>query len=160
RFQTADALQALPFSNDFFDLVNQRLGFSWLRTWEWPKILREYYRVCKPSGIIRLTEGIEVESNSPALTRLNTLILETFQNSGHLWTASNDGITGQLVPLLTQHGVRDVQSRVHTLVYRAGTVEYQSFSEDMRRAFRVGLPFFQKWTRVPRDYEEICEITF
>ena len=62
------------------------------------------------------------------------------------------------MPLLTQHDIRDVQSRVHTLVYRAGTVEHQSFYEDMRRAFRVGLPFFQKWTRVPRDYEEICEI--
>jgi SAM-dependent methyltransferase len=159
QFQTADALRALPFSGDFFDLVNQRLGFSWLRTWEWRKILLEYHRVCKPSGIIRITEpNVVIESNSPALTRLHTIILETFRNSGNLWTASNDGITDQLVPLLTQHDIRDVQSRVHTLVYRAGTPEHQSFYEDMRHAFRVGLPFFQKWARVPRDYEEICEI--
>ena len=160
RFQTADALQALPFSDDFFDLVNQRLGFSWLRTGAWQTILQEYHRVCKPSGIIRITEGIEVKSNSPALTRLNTLILETFHNSGNLWSASNEGITGQLVPLLRRHDLRDVQSRVHTLVSRAGTVEHQSFYEDIRRAFRVGLPFFQKWTHIPRDYEEICQQAF
>lgn len=159
EFQTTDALRALPFSEGFFDLVNQRLGFSWLRTWEWRKILLEYYRVCKPAGIIRITEpNVVIESNSPALTRLHTIILETFRNSGSLWTDSNDGITDQLVPLLTQHGIRDVQSRVHTLIYRAGTAEHQSFCEDMRRTFRVGVPFFQKWTRVPSDYEEICEI--
>ena len=158
RFQTADALRALPFSDSFFDLVNQRLGFSWLRTWEWRKILMEYRRVCKPSGIIRITEpNVVVESNSPALTSIHTIILETFRNSGSLWMDSNDGITDQLVPLLTRHDIRNVQSRVHTLVYRAGTVEHQRFYEDMRRTFRVGLPFFQKWTRLPKDYEQICE---
>jgi len=154
-----DALRMLEFPEASFDLVNQRYGFSWLRTWDWRKILLEYHRVCKPSGIIRITEpNIVTESNSEALTRLHTIILEASHNAGNLWTASNDGITGQLVPLLTQHAIRDVQSRVHTLVYRAGTPEHQSYYEDMRRAFRVGLPFFQKWTRVPSDYEEICEI--
>lgn len=59
--------------------------------------------------------------------------------------------------LMAEQGIQDVQSQAHTLVYRAGTVEHQRFYEDMRRGFRVTLPFFQKWTQVPSDYEEICQ---
>lgn len=157
-FQTTDALRALPFADDYFDLVNQRLGVSWLRTWEWRKILLEHQRVCRPSGIIRITEGIGAESNSPALTKLNTIALSAFHHSGNLWTAQSSGITDEVVRLMTQHGIQDVQSKVHTLVYSQGTNAHQSFCEDMRRVFRVALPFFHKWTRVPNDYDEICEI--
>jgi ubiquinone/menaquinone biosynthesis C-methylase UbiE len=156
-FQATDALRALPFSDDYFDLVNQRLGVSWLRTWDWKKLLLEYQRVMRPGGIIRISEGLGAESNSPAFTRLNNIVLETFHRSGNLFTASSDGITGELARLMTLHGIQDVQTQVHALVYRAGTVEHQSFYEDMRRACRVALPFFQKWTRVPSDYGEICD---
>src|SRR5262249_22287442 len=87
QFQATDALRALPFSDNFFDLVNQRLGASWLRTWEWKKILLEYQRVVRPGGIIRITEYGTFENSSPALTKLNDITLETFYNSGRLFTA-------------------------------------------------------------------------
>jgi ubiquinone/menaquinone biosynthesis C-methylase UbiE len=150
-----DALRVLEFSGGSFDLVNQRLGASWLRTWEWRKLLLEYQRVCRPGGIIRITEmnGI-IENNSPALTKLHNISLQTFFRSGRLFSESNDGITGELVRLMTQHGIQDVQSQVHTLVFRAGTEAGQHFYEDMRHAYRVALPFFQKWTRIPDDYQE------
>src|SRR5579864_253039 len=48
QFQVADALRSLPFADDSFDLVNQRLGVSWLRTRDLPKLLSEYQRVCHP----------------------------------------------------------------------------------------------------------------
>src|SRR6516225_3646913 len=57
EFQTMDALRILEFPPASFDLVNQRLGISWLRTWEWKKILLEYRRVSRPAGIVRITEG-------------------------------------------------------------------------------------------------------
>jgi ubiquinone/menaquinone biosynthesis C-methylase UbiE len=157
EFQVMDALRILEFPPASFDLVNQRLGVSWLRTWDWKKLLLEYQRVTRPRGIIRITEGIGAETNSPALTTLNNLVLETFYRSGHLFTPSSEGITGQLVQLLTQHEIQDVKSRVHTLVYRSGTAEHQHFYEDMQHGFRVALSFFQRWTRVPDDYEEICQ---
>jgi ubiquinone/menaquinone biosynthesis C-methylase UbiE len=157
EFLTMDALRILESPPSSFDLVNQRLGVSWLRTWDWAKLLSEYQRVARPKGIIRITEGVGAESNSPALTRLNKIVIATFYRSGHLFVEGADGITGHLVPLLTQHQIQDVKSRVHTLVYRAGTEAGQYFYEDMVRAFRVALPFFQKWTRVPDDYDAICE---
>src|SRR5436305_5314003 len=37
-FRVMDALRMLECSGSSFDLVNQRAGASWLRTWEWTKV--------------------------------------------------------------------------------------------------------------------------
>jgi ubiquinone/menaquinone biosynthesis C-methylase UbiE len=158
QFQTMDALRVLEFPAESFDLVNQRAGVSWLRTWEWTKLLLEYQRVCRPGGIIRITEGnIIIETNSPALTKLSTIGLETFYHSGRLFTPNTDGLTGEIVRLMRQHGLQDIQTRVHPLIYRPGTVEWQYFYEDTVHFFHLLLPFFHKWTRVPPNYEEIYQ---
>ena len=158
QFRTMDALRALDFREGFFDLINQRLGASWLRTWEWKKILLEYQRVARADGIIRITESDAWSGgNSPALTKLCNLILEAGYHSGLFFHSRRDGVTSELPRLMTQHGFRHVQTRVHTLVYRAGTNAHQSFYEDMFYAFRVALPFLQKWTNVPKDYQEIYQ---
>ncbi len=158
QFQTMDALRVLEFPGASFDLVNQRAGVSWLRTWDWTKLLLEYRRVCRPGGIIRITEpNISFEGNSPALKKLNNIFVETFYRSGRLFMPSSDGLTSELVRLMTQHAIQDVQTRVHTLIYRAGTENWRDFYEDSAIWYRVGLPFFQKWTRVPSDYQEIYQ---
>jgi ubiquinone/menaquinone biosynthesis C-methylase UbiE len=157
-FQTMDALRMLEFPAASFNLVNQRLAASWLRTWEWKKILLEYQRVSRPGGIIRITESNFIfESNSPALTKINALTLEAFYRSGRLFTPSGNGLISELVRLMTQCGIADVKSRVYTLVYRAGTETGQQFYEEALRSFRLFLPFYQKWTRVPEDYKETCQ---
>jgi hypothetical protein len=81
--------------------------------------------------------------------------LEVNYNSGRLFTATSAGVTGELARLLMQHGIEDVQTRVYPLVYRAGEVSGRHLYEDMRHSFQVSLPYFQKWIRVPSDYEEI-----
>ena len=158
QFKAMDALRVLEFPDSSFDLVNQRLGLSWLRTWEWKKILIEYQRVTRPGGIIRITESdLIFESNSPALTKLNNLLLQAFRASGRFFTERSDGMTSELVRLMRQHNIKNVQSHLHTLVFQAGTEAGQSFSEDMAYGFRTALPFMHKWIRVPSDYEEIYQ---
>jgi len=157
EFQTMDALRILEFPPASFDLVNQRLGASWVRTWEWTKLLIEYQRVTRPGGIIRITESAIAESNSPALTKLCNLVLETCFHSARFFDKRLDGIIYKLAHLMVIHGIEEVQTREHTLVFQQGTSEHHSFYEDMRHLFRVSLPFFQKWTRVPGDYEAIYE---
>lgn len=157
QFRTMDALRMLEFPPAYFDLVNQRFASSWIRTWEWTKILLEYQRVTRPDGIIRITDANIIESNSPALNKLNKILLETFYRSGRFFAASGDGLTCEFVRLFTQHGIQDVQRRVCTLVYRAGTENGQYFHDDIAVAFRVFLPFLQRWTRVPDDYQEIYQ---
>src|SRR5262249_31999611 len=139
-----------------FDLVNQRLGFSWLRTWDWKKLLLEHQRVCRPGGIIRISEPtLAVESQSPALTTLLESILTAFHHSGRLFTERSDGVISELVPLMEQHGIQEVSSQVHTLIWRAGTPEGDSFYHDILHLFRTVLPFLEKWTRVPDDYRTL-----
>jgi len=157
QFRTMDALRILEFPPASFDLVNQRLGISWLRLWDWKKLFLEYQRVSRPEGIIRVTECDNPESNTPAFTKLYDILRETFYRSGRFFTPTNDGITCALARLMTQHGSKNVQTRVHKMVLRAGTVEGQSFYEDTAHLFHVLFPFFQKWTRLPNDYQEIYQ---
>jgi ubiquinone/menaquinone biosynthesis C-methylase UbiE len=158
EFHAMDALRILEFPDASFDLVNQRLAVSWLRTWDWPKLLQEYRRVARLGGVVRITEPeVMVVSTRPAFTRLSELSLRTMYQSGHLFHPTTDGVTSELARLLSQHGLGQVQTRAYALHYRAETPEGQHFFEDIRLAFRTGLPFFRKWIRVPEDYEEIYQ---
>ena len=157
RFEIMDALRILEFPPASFDLVNQRLGASWIRQWEWRKLLQEYQRVTRPGGVIRLTEAAIVESNSPALTTLCQLVLEASFRSACFFERRPDGIIFYLVHLMALHGIEAIQTRDCALVFQAGTPEHQQFSEDMRSFFRVSLPFLHKWTRVPSNYDAICQ---
>jgi len=158
RFAVMDALRLLEFPDAFFHLVNHRCGSSYLRTWDWPKLLAEYQRVCKPGGVIRLTEGgFITQSSSPTLVRLNRLFHDAFLQSGHFFASDGQGITSDLVRLMQQHGIQDVQTRTHHLQYRPGIPEWQSFYENMKMAHQTALPFFRKWTRVPDDYDALYQ---
>jgi ubiquinone/menaquinone biosynthesis C-methylase UbiE len=157
EFHLADALRMLEFPSSFFDLVNHRAGMGWLRTWDWPKLLDEYQRVCSSGGVVRITEPEWAVSNSPALSHLSELIVQAFYQAGYLFTPTRDGLTSKLASLLQQHGLQQGQTRVSTLQYHAGTPEWQRFFEDIKLVFRTVLPFLQKWVQVPDDYEKLCQ---
>lgn len=157
EFRVMDALRMLEFPDDYFDLVNERLGGSYLRTWDWPKLLQEFQRVARPHGVIRCNETNIPESNSPALTSLLQVMQDAFYQAGHSFSATNDSGTRELVRLMQQHGIQNVQTRYLESEYRIGTLAGQLFREDMERVFRIALPFFQKWTRVPDDYQELYQ---
>lgn len=156
-FHVMDTLRMLEFPPAYFDLVNLRFGVSFLRTWDWPKLLNEFQRVTRRGGVVRITECDAVESNSPALARLVQVLLQAYHNAGHFFRPHSNGLTSELVPLLTQHGLGNVQSRVHALHYHAGTPEGQHFVEDMQHSFSTVRPFIQKWTRAPQDYDTIYQ---
>ena len=158
EFHVMDALRMLEFPRGYFGLVNQRLGISYLRTWDWPNLLQEYQRVTQPGGIIRVTEPeIAIESRSPALTYLYDLVLDAFFHAGHLFERESCGVTGRLAGLLQQSGLQRVQSKEYVLLFQSGTEEGQLFFEDIRRGFRTIMPFLRKWAQVPSDYEEVYQ---
>lgn len=158
EFQVMDALRRLEFPADFFDLVNHRLSSSYLRTWDWPKLLQEYQRVCKRGGIVRVSElDAIVENTSPALTQLMGMFTQAFRQAGHFFASDSHGVTGELPRLLRQAGLENVQTRSYMLVHRAGTHEGQIFFENMKLVYRTAVPFLQKWVRLPDDYEQIYQ---
>ncbi|HLZ58997.1 MAG TPA: class I SAM-dependent methyltransferase [Ktedonosporobacter sp.] len=159
EFHVMDSLRMLEFSTGFFNLVNQRCGASYLRTWDWPKLLSEFQRVCKPGGVIRITEfDIISESSSPAHLRLSELGRDVLYRAGHLFTPDPEGVTSQLAHLLYRYAwVLDAQTRAYKLHYSAGTPEGQLFYEDMKHLYQTVLPFLRKWTRIPDDYQTIYQ---
>ena len=154
-FLTMDALRRLEFPTGYFDLVNQRTGASYLRTWDWAKLLQEYQRVTRIGGVMRITEGEwGAESTSQALTHLFAVLMQAFYRAGHSFTPERDGVTGELEPLLHRQGCQGVQRRVIRTVYQAGTSEGRLFFEDMQLTFKMLLPFVHKWGGVPDAYDQ------
>jgi ubiquinone/menaquinone biosynthesis C-methylase UbiE len=158
EFHATDALRMLEFPPGSFDLVNQRAASSWVRKWDWPKLLSEYWRVCRPGAVVRITEPAWiVESNSPALSSLYNLFLQAGYPAGHLFSREKDGVTSQLSHLLLQHGLQQVQTRASTVEYHADTLEGHHYVETIRLFFRTIVPFLRKWSRMPDNYEEIYQ---
>ena len=158
EFHVMDALRMLEFPRNYFDLVNQRLGMSYLRSWDWPNLLQEYRRVTRSGGIIRITEGDIPMSNMPAFSTLYDLLNGALAGAGHLFfQGESDSVTRALEPTMHQARLLNLQTRVHQLEYRAGTPEGQNWAENMKHAFRTFLPFLRKWTQVPENYESIYQ---
>src|SRR5579862_9009827 len=159
EFHVMDALGILEFPKNYFDLVNQRLAMSWLRTWDWPKILGEYLRITRAGGIVRITEACLFQrTTSPALNRFAQEIwIEAFFTAGYFFSRDSDNIISQIPRLLEQNGLQNLQTRPHNLEYRAGTPEGQHFIEDIKILLKIMDPFLRKWTRLPADYHDLCQ---
>ncbi len=160
EFHIMDALRILEFPDASFDLVNLRFALSFLRTWEWPRVLRELLRVVRPGGVVRLTdEEVIHQSTSPAAMQFCEMLLCALFRAGRLFTQESSGLTAHLAPLLSQHGYQQVQTRAYALQYRAGTLEGQTYAEDGMRVFRTLRPFLQKWGCMSKDYDAIRQQT-
>lgn len=158
EFHVMDALRFLEFPADFFDLVNQRAGMSWLRTWDWGKLLQECIRVARPGGVIRVVEGdVMPQTTSPALAQIADLGIAACYQAGHLFTRDTESVRKALPALLSKYSVERVQTRAHALDCRAGTQGWQDLFADMKHGMRTALPFLRKWTHVPENYEEISQ---
>lgn len=157
-FYRMDALRLLEFPAHSFDLINERLGVSYLRTWDWAKLLSEFRYLARPEGVIRLTEGETItESSSLALLQLNDLLVRALHQAGHYFTPENRGVTRKLEDLLQKYGFQNIQSHTVTLEYRAGTVQGQHMYENTMDFFRRAVPFLRKWVRLPENYEDIYQ---
>lgn len=158
QFRVMDALRLLEFSDASFDLVNQRFGMSFLRIWDWPKILKEYHRILVPNGILRITEAdvsSSEESSSTALLRLNALFGEAFLRGGYSFTEK--GITDHIASLLEQYGYRNVQSRYRVTEFHAETEQGKLFIENMEKLYRNAKPFLSKWVKLPEDFDRLYQ---
>lgn len=158
EFAVMDALRMLEFSDHFFDLVNQRLAVSYVRVWEWQKLLWEYQRVLRPGGVLRITEPeMLLVSSSSALTCLFQSLLKAFYQAGYLFAPTSDGVTRQIPDLLRNYGFQQVETHVSTIVHRAGTDEAQQGFENIKLLFRTAVPFLRKWGSFPEKYADLYQ---
>ena len=159
EFQVMDALLILAFPSSFFDLVNMRLGGSFMRTWDWPKLLQEFQRVTKTSGVIRLTEPETIyQSSGPALKQHWEMVTCAMHKSGHLFAPEQTALTGHIAHLLKQYGgCKQVRTKEYPIRYRAGTAEGEAFINSSTYGIRTVRPYIEKWGCVSKDYDVIIQ---
>ncbi len=157
KFQTGNGLIALDFPEAFFDLVNMRLGMSWVRKWDWPKLLHEYQRVAKPGGMIRITEVSipEPENRFPATARLMELICQAFYQASHFFAPGPDGVIAHLAEQMSKHGIIDVQTRVYDISFHKDPQTRHAAVNDVQRLGRTFAPFIRKWVEFSDDYDAL-----
>ncbi len=147
QFRVMDALSFLDFPPDTFNLINIRFGASFLRTWDWDRLLHDFKRIARSNGVIRIVEANWMESNNPAQEQQANLLLQAFYRSGHAFTLQKDGMTSGLVPLLRQSGFQNIQTADRILHYHKETLQGQFFLTYIKQIFQSIQPFEQKWNR-------------
>ncbi|MBA2681614.1 MAG: methyltransferase domain-containing protein [Ktedonobacteraceae bacterium] len=155
-FQIMDALRPLEFADASFDLVNIRLGSSFMRTWDWPSLYLEMLRVLRPGGVVRIMEsGVIDDTIKGAHLQMHQAFVCALFRSGHIFKQESTGLTSHLQRHLKQYGAQDVQTRNYELAYHAGTEEGEAYYENFVHLFQALRPFIQKWGCTPEDYDGV-----
>ncbi len=161
-FHIMDILQPLDFPDNTFDLVNARL-LGFLRPDFWPTLLREYVRITRPSGLIRLTETEMTVSNSPAMEQEHQWFFSALWRAGQSFSADGHrlNITAVLAPLLRQAGCQNVQVRAHAIDWSRGADAHQAMWNDSRIGFKLLEPFYlatqvAAQEELDETYERMC----
>lgn len=158
QFHVMDALRMLEFPSASFDMVNLCMGCSYIRTWDWPKLLEEFMRVVQLDGIIRVTDTeIVYNTSSPSLNRFGDMLVCALERAGNYFVQEPDGYIAHLARILTLYGCQEVQTRKYTVDYRANTPTGQGYYKVISHAMRTLRPFFQKWGSITNDYDEMCQ---
>ena len=109
RAVRANLLSGLPFAGDRFDLVHQRFLFSGVPVTDWPAVIADLVRVCRPGGWIELVEGAtRFEPETPAASRLTELMGGLYETRG---LDSAGVVFDSLDAYLVTSGVEQVERR-------------------------------------------------
>jgi ubiquinone/menaquinone biosynthesis C-methylase UbiE len=158
EFRVMDALRMLEFPNQHFDLVNLRFGISFVRTWEWPKMMQELKRVTRSGGVVRITDTGHITSTSPTLNAIMTnFALVAGLRSGIAFGKEPESLERELTALLKRQQFEAIHRREYPVVYRAGSEMHRLFVEDISKMLRLAPDFWRKWTQVPDNYEELYQ---
>jgi ubiquinone/menaquinone biosynthesis C-methylase UbiE len=148
HFLLMDATQPLDFPDNSFDLVNARFLVGFMLPHLWTSLLRECWRITRPGGAIRLTEGEGCGmSTSPALEKFNALGVQAFHNMGRLFSPGERhlGIQPRLSSLLRDAGYQHIQMTAHVLDYSAGAKAHNGWYQNNLVSLKLSIPFLVKW---------------
>ena len=125
-FELMEKGQPLEFLSHSFNIINIRFMAGTMDQASWFALLLECRRVLKTGGILLLTEAEVGISNSPALERLNHLLLRAMQNQDHSYSLGGRslGCVYMLDKLLQETGFRQVQLHPFVLDSSYGTELY------------------------------------
>jgi ubiquinone/menaquinone biosynthesis C-methylase UbiE len=142
-FGMMNILEPLDFRDNTFDLINARFLIGVIYREKWLDVLREAYRVTKPGGLIRFTEGDVVGlTSSFAFAELSYNCYQVVKAIGHGFSPDGRsfGITHMLGGLLREVGCEQIQSRMHVLDFSAGSEAWADIFHNYDIAFKAIQP--------------------
>ncbi|HLG65360.1 MAG TPA: class I SAM-dependent methyltransferase [Ktedonosporobacter sp.] len=164
-FQVMDIAKPLRFPTNSFDIVNAHMIAPYLSCEEWGCVVKEFMRVVRPGGMLRLTECDEPgRSNSLAYETLKQLYGRAFSRNGQSFHPFPDGPHICITPLLKQFvceaGGIHARQKVHVLNYSAQERAFLSNYENIKVLYKLGQPFLLKMgvatqEQVDRLYEQM-----
>jgi SAM-dependent methyltransferase len=144
-FGIMDITQPLDFAAASFDLVNARALQGVLRRDAWVPFIAECFRILKPGGILRLTEGLDFgTTNSLATEHMLAALSEMFWKLGFGFSI-NGGSFGMITPLpafLREAGYQDVHIVAFMIEFSAGMSAWTDFYHNYEIAFQRMKPVF------------------
>jgi ubiquinone/menaquinone biosynthesis C-methylase UbiE len=145
-FQVMDARQPLDYPADFFDLVNAR-WLGGIGPDKWTSAIREFLRITRPGGTIRLTETETFSlTNGPAFEKLSSLFTQALKRAG--LSLSPDGRSYGITPMLGRFmrdaGCQNIQRKPFVVDWSAGMEAHDVIAEDIRVLIKLLQPFLIK----------------
>jgi len=160
HFEVMNALKPLVFSDASFDMVNARTIVGFMNPDAWPRLLQEMTRVCRPGGIICLTEFELPLTNSPAFEQISELSVRAFQlaQRNYFQRTKYLGTTAMLGHLLRDAGCSDIQIKAHAIDCSAQTEDHESVNQDFQIVYDLIQPFLIKMgVTTPEDIQWIYQ---
>jgi len=150
RFVRGNVLSGLPFGDDRFDFVHQRLLQSGVPLVSWPGVVNDLVRVTRPGGWVELVEiENQMKGGGPATTRLLELLLELAGSRG----LDRSGVLfRQLDQYLREGGLVEVHRRdVDVPLGEWGGRVGSLMASDLRALYMRLSDVFQARLGVPAD---------
>ncbi|HET9921299.1 MAG TPA: methyltransferase domain-containing protein [Ktedonobacteraceae bacterium] len=159
HFRRMDILKSLDFPSGSFDLVNARTLVGLMSPQTWPLLVSEIVRVCRPGGIVRLTEFEMPMTNSPHFETISWMVLQAMHKAGRSY--SPDGryftLTAMLGSLLQEAGCQDIQEKPYVINFSSGTEAHEGYTQDMILGFKLITTFL---TQLGITTEEKYELAY
>jgi SAM-dependent methyltransferase len=155
-FQVMDVMKPLAFPEASFDLVNGRLLAGFMLPGAWPSLVAEGYRLLKPGGVLRLTEGELSLTTSPTLSALHELGTRALKLVGQSFSPDGRhvGITPVLPRLLRQAGFQHVRLHASAIEWSIDTPAYYSLFKDCLMGLELIRPFLLRTGLIEQDQLE------
>ncbi|HEU5383709.1 MAG TPA: class I SAM-dependent methyltransferase [Ktedonobacteraceae bacterium] len=104
-FCLVDVLKGLPFPDQQFDYVHQRLLVAAIPAAHWPEVIHELVRVTRPDGWVELLEvGVMIEHAGPETARLLNWMTEMGKERGF-----DMHLLSRLGEMLVQEGLEAIE---------------------------------------------------
>ncbi|HET9109535.1 MAG TPA: methyltransferase domain-containing protein, partial [Ktedonobacterales bacterium] len=105
-FVQGNVLERLPFADNSFDFVHQRLLILAIPANRWPGVTQELLRVTRPGGWVEMVEGGDNFEGSPVMDTITSWGQQLLRRRG-----IDSSVIAQTGPMLSASGATDVTTR-------------------------------------------------